>query len=275
MSSRAVRWSAYVAVAVCFAIACGFLSNWQFSRSEEKNATIALVAANYDAPPVALGAVLGAEDSFDADSDEWKQVQLHGEYVSDEHVAARNRVHNGTSTYEILVPFRSDDGRILIVNRGWVGAASGDEPEAVADAPSGEITVVVRMRPSERLPSSGRSAPAGQVPTIHLDTVAGELDEPEAITTAYGELVSEDPAPGTALGSFDMPEEDAGMNLSYAIQWILFAVMGFVFIGYIIRTEIQKHREEVEGREPAPRKRRRDRDADVEDELLDAEPAVR
>jgi hypothetical protein len=46
--------------------------------------------------------------------------------------------------------------------------------------------------------------------------------------------------------------------------------MGFIFIGYIIRTEIVKHREDVEGR-PAVQKRspRRDRDADTEDELLD------
>jgi len=271
MRERLLRWGVYVLIAVGFAVACGFLSNWQFSRSEEKNATIARVDANYDATPVALDDVLGAHDAFDAAADEWKQVELHGEYVSGESVAARNRVHEGTSTYEVLVPFRTDDGRVLIVNRGWVGAASGDEPEAIADPPAGEVTVVVRVRPGERLPSSGRSAPEGQVPTIHLPTIAASLDEPEAITSVYGELVSEDPAPATPLGGFDRPEEDAGMNLSYAIQWILFAVMGFVFIGYIIRTEIVKSRED---RENAPvrekRRRSRDRDGDIEDELLDA-----
>ncbi len=275
MSNRLLRWGSYVLVAICFAIACGFLSNWQFSRSEEKNATIALVEANYDATPVSLDDVLGADDAFDAVHDEWKQVELHGSYVSPEHIAVRNRVHGGTKTYEILVPFRTDDGRVLIVDRGWVGAASGDETEEVADPPSGDVTVVVRVRPTESLPSSDRSAPEGQVPTIHLPTVAAALDEPSAITTVYGELVSEEPAPTTALGGFDRPEEDSGMNLSYAIQWILFAVMGFVFIGYIIRTEIQKHREEIEGRPATPRRRRRDRDADAEDELLDAEPVLR
>ncbi|MGW8483657.1 SURF1 family cytochrome oxidase biogenesis protein [Microbacterium sp. NPDC055903] len=275
MSSRAARWCAYVAVAICFAIACGFLSHWQFSRSEEKNATIALVEANYDAAPVALDAVMGDNDRFAPETDEWRQVMLVGEYVPGEHIAVRNRVNGGTNTYEILVPFRTPDGRLLIVNRGWVGAASGDETEAVPEPPSGQVTVVVRMRPSEVLPPSGRSAPEGQVPTIHLPTVADALDEADAITTAYGELVSEDPAPSTPLGGFEKPEEDSGMNLSYAIQWILFAIMGFVFIGYIIRTEIQKHREDVEGRPSAPKKRRRDRDADAEDELLDAEPVSR
>jgi hypothetical protein len=52
--------------------------------------------------------------------------------------------------------------------------------------------------------------------------------------------------------------------------------MGFVFIGYVIRSERKHRREEAEaraaGREPAaptPR-RRRDRDAADEDAILDA-----
>lgn len=91
------------------------------------------------------------------------------------------------------------------------------------------------------------------------------------ITSAYGQVVSEDPAGEGTLGGFDSPTDDPGPHLSYAIQWILFALMGFIFIGYIIRTEIVKHREEVEGVvAPVKPSRRRDRDADIEDELLDA-----
>lgn len=271
MSRRMLRWTVYVLIAIGFAIACAFLSHWQFDRSEEKNATIARVEANYDATPVALDEVLAADDSFDPLADEWTQIELTGRYADGQGIVVRNRVHAGTSAYESLVPFHTADGRVLIVDRGWVMAASGDEPEAIAAPPSGDVTIVVRARPGENLPSSGRSAPPGQVPTIHLPTVAAELDEPDAITTMYGELVSEDPAPTVPLGGFDRPEEDAGMNLSYAIQWILFAVMAFVFLGYIIRTEIVKHREELEDAPPREKRpRRRDRDATAEDELLDA-----
>ena len=35
---RAGRWAIYVALAVAFAIACAFLSDWQFSRNEERAA---------------------------------------------------------------------------------------------------------------------------------------------------------------------------------------------------------------------------------------------
>ena len=72
------------------------------------------------------------------------------------------------------------------------------------------------------------------------------------------------------------PSEDPGPYLSYAVQWILFAVMGFVFIIYVIRTERTRRREDAEAaaagetvvREPT-RARRRDRDAEAEDALLD------
>ncbi|WP_194422367.1 SURF1 family protein [Microbacterium abyssi] len=268
MSNRFVRWGVYLLIAIGFAVACVFLSNWQFERNESRAADIALVEQNYDADPVPLGDLIEADGELDA-ADEWHPVTLHGHYLSGEQVLVRNRPHGGTSAFEVLVPFRDDDGRVFIVDRGWVPPGEGPEPDAVPAPPSGTVEVIVRLRPGEQLPSSGRSAPEGQVPTIHLPTIADDLDG-VVVVSAYGRLVEEVPAPETALGSFDSPTDDPGPHLSYAIQWILFGVMGFIFIFYMIRTEVQKHREEAEGR-PAPvkRPRRRDRDADAEDELLD------
>jgi cytochrome oxidase assembly protein ShyY1 len=200
---------------------------------------------------------------------EWHPVRLHGSYLPDEQVLVRNRPHGGTSAFEVLVPFRNEDGRIIVVDRGWVPPGNGDSPDAVPAPPTGSVDVIVRLRPGEQLPTSGRSAPDGQVPTIHLPTVAAAVTG-DVVVSAYGQLSEESPAPDTALGAFEAPTEDPGPHLSYAIQWILFAVMGFVFIFYMIRTEVHKHREEAAGRPAtAPQPRRRDRDAAIEDELLD------
>jgi len=269
MNNRLTRWGVYTLVAIGFAIACAFLSHWQFERNESRAEQIALVEQNYDAPAVPLADLLGDDDVLDP-QDEWRPVTLQGEYLADEQLLVRNRPHGGTSAFEVLVPFRDTDGRVLIVDRGWVPPGESDVPDAVPAPPSGEVTVTVRLRPGEQLPASGRGAPEGQVPTIHLPSIA-ELVDGGALTGAYGRLVSEDPAGAGTLGGFESPTDDPGPHLSYAIQWILFAIMGFIFIGYIIRTEIVKHREELEGK-PAPARapRRRDRDADVEDELLDA-----
>ncbi|MFK4850484.1 SURF1 family protein [Microbacterium sp. ZW T6_19] len=267
MRERMLRWSVYVLVAIGFAVACVFLSHWQFDRNASRSEQIALVEANYDAEPVPLDDLIGIDGVFHAD-DEWHPVILHGEYLTDEQLLVRNRPHGGTSAFEVLVPFQTDDGRVFVVDRGWVAPGSGDAPDAVAAPPSGTVDVVVRLREGEAA-APARGAPPGQVATIDLPAVA-DIVGGDVVTSAYGQLVSEDPA-APALGSFDSPTDDPGPHLSYAIQWILFALMGFIFIGYIIRTEIVKHREDVEGAPVRVKKKRsRDRDADIEDQLLDA-----
>ena len=242
----ALRWSGYVAVAVAFAIACAFLSNWQFTRNESRSEQLALVEANYDAEPVPISELIAADGVF-SPADEWRPVELVGEYLPEQQVLVRNRPHGGTSAFEVLVPFRTEDGRVFVVDRGWLPpAADSPDPASVPAPPSGAATVVARLKPVEAAPTSGRSAPAGQVPTINLDLVVAEAGlGDETITSAYGQLVSEDPAPETAPGALPTPTEDPGPHLSYAIQWILFAIMGFVFIWYMIRTEVRHRREDA------------------------------
>lgn len=270
---RSVRWTVYAAIAVVFAIACGFLSHWQFSRNEERATMLELVARNYDAEPLAVEEVL---DRGYSPGDEWHPIRMTGRYLADQQLLVRNRAQGGTSAFEVLVPFELDDGRIVVVDRGWVPPGEEAVPEAVPAPPDGEVTVVARIRPGERLPSSGRSAPEGQLPTIHLPSVAEQTGS-QTETAFYALMVSEDPAPATRPSEVAAPTEDPGPHLSYAIQWILFAIMGFIFIAYMIRTEIRARREEAEDPEdeddltpPPPRRRRKDRDADEEDALLDA-----
>jgi len=275
------RWTIYLALAIVFAVACAFLSHWQFTRNEERSSQLALVEANYDAEVVALDELIPSGGTLDA-GDEWRPVRLTGSYLPEDQLLVRNRPHGGTAAFEVLVPFRLDDGRVLVVNRGWVPpGADQPGPDAVPAPPEGDAVVIVRLRPGEPLPSSGRSADAGQVPTIHLPLIAAAVDPAtgDALEqSAYGVMVSEDPAPDGRPEALEAPSEDPGPHLSYAIQWILFAIMGFVFIGYVIRTERRHRREDAEDDEPtatdaAPAAsratRRRDRDADDEDALLD------
>ncbi|CAN7268710.1 SURF1 family protein [Microbacterium sp. LjRoot45] len=269
------RWAGYVAFAVVFAVACGFLADWQFTRNADREEQLTLIAANYDAAPVPLAELVAADGEFDP-ADQWHPVVLEGQYLPDEQLLVRNRPHGGTSAFEVLVPFRLDDGRVLVVDRGWVPPGENSpDPDAVPDPPTGEATVIVRLQPGEPLPRSGRTAPEGQVPTIHLPLIAETIASGDAtMTDVYGLMVSESPAPATQPSALASPSEDPGPHLSYAIQWILFAVMGFVFIWYMIRTERRHRREDAEdgdGRPRVPReKRRRDRDMQEEDALLDA-----
>lgn len=105
MSARempaAGRWAIYVGIAILFAIACGFLSNWQFSRNAERSEQLQLVADNYDATPVPLAELLapGAEMN---PGDEWRPVRMQGQYLADEQLLVRNRAHGGSAAFEQL-----------------------------------------------------------------------------------------------------------------------------------------------------------------------------
>ena len=298
MSARemptAARWSMYVGIAILFAIACGFLSNWQFSRNADRSEQLQLVADNYDAAPVPLADLLAPGAQMNP-ADEWRPVRLEGRYLADEQLLVRNRAHGGTAAFEQLVPFRLVDGRTFLVDRGWLPPGNRQaDPDEIPAPPAGDVVIEVRLRPEEAAPTSGRTAEPGQVPTINLGLVAEQTGPIEQ--GAYGLLMSESPAPATAPTPVDPPSNDPGPYLSYAVQWILFAVMGFGFITYVIVSERRLRREEAEEAElrgqpePTPeaeqvpterrrvdpvalhrsRKRPKDRDADDEDALLDA-----
>jgi cytochrome oxidase assembly protein ShyY1 len=256
------RWGGYVALTIVFAIVCGLLSWWQWSRRVEAVGEIAKIEANYGAPAAALGELLPDLGTTD-DAVEWRPVLLTGEYLVEEQLLVRNRPRNSAAGFEVLVPLRLTDGTVFVVDRGWVpGGATPDAPDSVPAAPTGAVTVVVRLKPGEpEIP--GRGAPEGQLATVRLPDVAALVDAP-TYTGMYGLLVSEDPAPAESPLPAFKPVEDEGPHLSYALQWIVFGIMAFVGLAWAVRRE----RLIAAGEAPVARK---ERDAEVEDALLDAQ----
>jgi cytochrome oxidase assembly protein ShyY1 len=162
------------------------------------------------------------------------------------------------------------DGTVFIVDRGWVPSGDKqDKPDVVPAAPAGEVTVVARVQAGEpTIP--GRTAPAGEIPSIDLPEVAKTIGQP-TYTGAYGLLDSENPAPATKPLPALKPDEDEGPHLSYAIQWIVFALFGFAGLGYAIRQEYRARRsaDPEEAHLFVPKARKRATDADIEDELAE------
>lgn len=267
------RWIGYLALVVAFAIACVGLSNWQLARRTEALTEIARVENNWNSVPRPVGAVLPTLAGFD-EADKWLPVTMTGRYLVDEQLLARSRPLDGNPGFEVLVPLRLDDGTVFIVDRGWlpVGHAQ-DAPDSVPAAPAGEVTVVVRLKASEAT-IVGRSAPTGQIATIHLPDIAERVGLP-TYTGAYGVMDSEDPSPATRPTAAEKPAADEGPHLSYAFQWLVFGLMAFFALGWAIRQEYRaRNSEDPQERTRAERRRRRAQarpksDAQVEDELLD------
>ncbi|KQO82913.1 hypothetical protein ASF17_07925 [Frigoribacterium sp. Leaf263] len=280
------KWLGYLGVVVAFALICAMLANWQWNRHEEKMAVVHQLEQRYDAPPVPVEAALPGASSYDPGA-EWQPVEMRGRYLVDETLLVRNRPYNGQPGFAVLVPFQVDGGRVFVVDRGWVPTGNDqDAPDVVPAPPTGQVTVVARIKPGE--PAVGdRTAVAGtnQIATIQLSEVQKRVDR-EIYSAAYGQLLSEDPTPATTPVKYAEPEIDTGLNLSYFVQWIMFAAGAFLFLFYVIRQEQRNSRADADEAAEAeresdarlderPRRGARPRtrarhDDDVEDEILDA-----
>lgn len=268
------RWFGYLAVAVVFAVVCVLLSNWQVSRLEEKKLENSRVLDNYENDPIPLDNVLPSTDAWDDDL-EWTPVTVTGSYLVEDQVLVRNRPRNGQPGFEVLTPLQVSDGSVFIVDRGWLPTGNAqDLPDVVPAPPTGEVTVTARLKPGEPA-LQGRSAAEGQIATVELSQFDDRLDTP-VYTGAYGLMASETPAPVDARPLPALkPELDEGSHLSYALQWIVFGLLGFAFLGYAIREEYRHLNADDPAEQARAAERERKRvakrsDADVEDDILDA-----
>jgi cytochrome oxidase assembly protein ShyY1 len=269
------RWLGYIAFAVIFAVACGFLSNWQLDRGKQAAAANALTNANFYSVPVELSTVLPRLDSYSANQD-WKRVTVTGTYLARDQLFVRNRPRGSTPGFEVLTPLRLTDGKVFVVDRGWIGTGSNvDYPAHNPAPPSGTVTVIARLEAGEPA-FGGIPSIHNEIETIELAQVKERVGGP-VYTGAYGLLDHQTPAAASGLKSVvtTPPTADEGLHWSYMIQWIIFALVGFFGLGYALRTEFRKVNEndpEEQARE-AERVRKRARkaftDAEVEDELLD------
>jgi surfeit locus 1 family protein len=141
--------------ATLFAIA-GFaillsLGVWQLERKTWKENLIATLDARIAAPPHAL------PQSPHQSADEFSRVRLHGTFVPGESAlvftsGSALRPDISSPGYWVLSPLRTDDGRIVVVNRGYVARKDG-----IAPPPSGDVDLTGALRwPDE----SGMFTPA-------------------------------------------------------------------------------------------------------------------
>jgi cytochrome oxidase assembly protein ShyY1 len=267
------RWAGYLALTILFAAVCSGLGVWQLARRAEALAEIAKVDTNFDATPVPIADALPTLESFD-EAQKWLPVEVTGTYLTDEQLLVRNRPLNISPGFEVLTPLRLTDGSVFIVDRGWVPTGQNqDAPDVVPQAPSGQITVVARLKAGEPT-LAGRTASGNQIATIDLTDVAKRVGEP-TYTGAYGLMASEDPAPAERPVAVTRPVRDEGPHLSYAFQWFVFGLLAFIGLGWAIRQEYRTvNADDPDERERAAERERRRAarprsDAQVEDELLD------
>jgi cytochrome oxidase assembly protein ShyY1 len=216
---------------VLFAIATTLLSWWQFSRREERVEKINQVIENYEADAINLADVSWTQITGGLRVDEWKPVNLEGNYLPADAILVRNRPLSGSPGFLQLVPFRTTTGEVLVIERGWIPAGSDIKEPLLNPLPASDTKqLVIRLRQGES--DSGKDAVAGRLDTIDLIEYAALHPDLDIETRFYGRLARENPQPDEAPIPQPKPSLDEGNHLSYALQWLLFGLMAFgAFLG--------------------------------------------
>jgi len=155
------------------------------------------------------------------------RVLVSGHWRPDRQFLLDNRTHAGSAGYEVLTPLELADGRVLLVDRGWL-AFTGYRavlPD-VAFTPQDTATLVGRV---DELPSAGlafgRAAPAvnGSWPRLatypHIEDLSAALGrsiEPRI-------LLLDARAPDGYVRDWQPPGLPPARHWAYAIQWWCFA----------------------------------------------------
>jgi cytochrome oxidase assembly protein ShyY1 len=254
------RWMGYLALTVVFSVVASFFGLWQWDRRQQAVAAMELVEANWDATPLTV-TEFRVRHPQASEAEQWTPIVLEGRYVPEDQLLVRTRPRAGVVGFEVLVPFEAG-AETLLLSRGWVATGeSTDFPDFVPPPPSGEVTVMGRVKMWEPM-LRGRGAPEGQVASINIEDVQAQVSSSLA-DDLYLVVDSETPRPAvTPLGA-QRPVLDEGPHLSYTFQWFLFALMAFVGYGWLFRQEWRANRGITARRD------KKATDAEEEDALLE------
>lgn len=232
---RTRRWLGFTAVVLTAILAFGLLSLWQWHRAEDKRIERQQLEQALDSAPADISTLAALPLGYG----EWRPITASGTYDNADTVLVRRRPLDARNGMWVMTPLRTSSGAIVWVNRGWIAAASTAEgTPLVPPAPSGEVTVIGSAREYElAAPSDNDGLPAGQVAAAAAQT----LPEVGAVEGYYLQTRTSQPDEPD-LETLPLPEIDEGRNVSYAIQWILFACVGLGGWFYFLRREAREDR---------------------------------
>ena len=209
-------------------LALGF---WQLQRLQEKLAVIEAFEARVTAPAVAPPPA----DASVAEI-EFQRVSATGRYLADKEVLILGRPFDGNTGFHVVVPFALDDGRVILINRGWIPEKFGPLPRRPARLapPRDSVTVdglVHVVRPKGRfVPNNEPGRDMWFTITPSEISAAKDLD---AVATYYIDRLR--PTPRDRQLPIGASTEVSVRNdhLQYAITWFSFAIsLAVIYVLY-------------------------------------------
>lgn len=242
---RTRRWLGFTAVVVFAIVAFGLLSAWQWSRADQHRQERLALAASLAAEPVPLAVAVRTPLAVD----EYRAVTATGTFDADATALVRRRPLDAQNGFWVMTALRLPDGSAVWVNRGWI-AVGGDAlaSPVVPPPPPGTVAITGYLRADQEASASDNDGlPAGQVAAA----AAVLLPPVPNPVPGYVQLATSTPAQA-GLVPWPLPEIDEARNVSYAVQWLLFAAVAMSGWYYFLRREAREDAERTAIGRPGP-----------------------
>lgn len=231
VSPRMIVVHAIVALLVATMLS---LANWQWTRHQERADFNDEVRARAAATIRPLDDVL--RDHPEPVDAQWYTVEVSGTYVEPT-MRLVNVSQDGVAGYDVVNPLVLDDGRILIVNRGFLPLAAPLPEVGVGD----DVTVVGRLRTTDERRfgevDNARQETLTDIQRIDL-AVLDEAIDGDVLEVSLDAL-SSNPSDDVRLAPVAAPTLASGPHLSYTVQWILFSLCALLGWGFVVRRALR------------------------------------
>lgn len=117
------------------------LGSWQLQRLQWKNDLISSFEARSAADAIAIPAANAELDDL-----EFSSLALDGVFQHDKETLLTGRTYEGNAGFHVVTPLLLDDGRIILINRGWVSEDYRDPAKRVFSRIDGKTSVVGILR---------------------------------------------------------------------------------------------------------------------------------
>ena len=229
LNFRRGRWTAsWLMTALTLLAVPSFirLGIWQWHRAEAKRALATAFAAG-------SAAMHDLDHGSAAALPRYAQVRARGRYDGAHQFLLENLSHDGQPGYEVLTPLQLEDGRTVLVNRGWLPLTASRQqlPDVALESAPDEASVTGRL---DHLPvpgiALGRQPPQPAAPWPKLTSFPTMADLSSALGRPLEpqQLLLAADAPLGYVRDWHPSGIGPERHIAYAVQWWGFALVALV-----------------------------------------------
>jgi cytochrome oxidase assembly protein ShyY1 len=198
------------------------LGFWQLLREQEKLNLQAIYNERQAAPAIEISAVNWADDL------QYLSVQLSGEFDNEHNFLLDNKINAGRVGFEVISPFRSNDGERIFINRGWVPQGKYRTDIPLVDRIEGQVelkaTVYVPLGEQVLLGEDALSQSWPRlIQSLDPQYLSEQLKQAEDETLFPYSVRLLENMPGVLVRNWPVISTKPEKHKGYAVQWFLMA----------------------------------------------------